>query len=46
MMLWEGKNLHDTMSLYDLRSSDNDISVWKNDGSQEQINWLLRLNLL
>lgn len=40
MMLWEGKSLHNTMSLYDLRSSDNDISVWKNDGSQEQINKL------
>lgn len=37
---WRGKVLHDAVSISDLRTKDNDISVWENDGTHESINKL------
>lgn len=35
--LWFGKELHDSISISDLKTTDNDISVWKDDGTPELI---------
>ena len=37
---WKDKILHDAVSISDLKTSDNDISVWKDDGTPGLINKL------
>lgn len=37
---WKNKKLHDAVSISDLKTTDNDISVWKDDGTPGLINKL------
>lgn len=37
---WKDKMLHDAVSISDLKTNDNDISVWKDDGTPGLINKL------
>lgn len=34
---WVERQLHDAVSISDLRTLDNDISVWKDDGSVDVV---------
>lgn len=38
---WDGKILHDSVSISDLSTNDNDISVWMDDDSKDRYKHLL-----
>ena len=42
---WVDRQLHDAVSISDLRTLDNDISVWKDDGSVDVIKLALAFSL-
>lgn len=42
---WFGKQLHDAVSISDLRTLDNDISVWKDEGNVGVIKLALAFSL-
>lgn len=42
---WVGKQLHDAVSISDLRTLDNDISVWKDDGKVDLVKLALAFSL-
>ena len=41
---WKDKILHDAVSISDLKTSDNDISVWKDDGTPGLVGFSLLIN--